>query len=336
MDQPLLISGLPRSGTTWVGKILSTAQGTGYVFEPDNEKTSPVAWLYKRDLHRFPYLTVAHNAPLYKQLWQTVFARTLERSLPYYLLERYFRQKTYAVEAHIGEKTGFTYIDGSHNGVAPSGQETPFRVQQHAFLAKIITRSIKRNRKRPFTNRLIVKSVHASLALGWLANHFDVTNIVVLRNPHSLYASYKRMRMPDGYRNLLLQSGLQADFQPYLKYSKTHMSDELAMQTTLMLKTIENQIKLHPNWLIISHDRLCTDPVNYYHCVFQKLGLLWTEETETSLTMLNQRGSGFDPARVAQLQPTKWRSELESEEVATLDEWVERLELSDFLNHYVY
>jgi hypothetical protein len=36
-NNPILIAGLPRSGTTWVGEVISQAKDVRYVFEPDNE-----------------------------------------------------------------------------------------------------------------------------------------------------------------------------------------------------------------------------------------------------------------------------------------------------------
>src|SRR5262245_13023972 len=71
-SQPILIVGLPRSGTTWVGEVFSSAHNTRYIFEPDNEGLSPLAWLYKKDIHRFPYLTSKDRSVGYHQLWRTV------------------------------------------------------------------------------------------------------------------------------------------------------------------------------------------------------------------------------------------------------------------------
>lgn len=36
---PILVTGSRRSGSTWVGNVLSLAAGTGYVHEPFNTKT---------------------------------------------------------------------------------------------------------------------------------------------------------------------------------------------------------------------------------------------------------------------------------------------------------
>jgi hypothetical protein len=38
--RPILVTGAPRSGTTWVGKMLALAPGVGYVHEPFNPRFS--------------------------------------------------------------------------------------------------------------------------------------------------------------------------------------------------------------------------------------------------------------------------------------------------------
>jgi hypothetical protein len=35
---PILVTGTPRSGTTWVGKIIATSPSVGYIKEPFNRK----------------------------------------------------------------------------------------------------------------------------------------------------------------------------------------------------------------------------------------------------------------------------------------------------------
>lgn len=42
-DNPILITGMPRSGTTWVGKILATIPGMRYIHEPFNINASNCA-----------------------------------------------------------------------------------------------------------------------------------------------------------------------------------------------------------------------------------------------------------------------------------------------------
>jgi hypothetical protein len=59
--RPILVTGMPRSGTTWVGRVLCAGKGAGYVNEPFNLSTSPGTLRVPVD-HWFPYVT-ADNEP---------------------------------------------------------------------------------------------------------------------------------------------------------------------------------------------------------------------------------------------------------------------------------
>ena len=52
----VLVAGLPRSGTTWVGEVLGRTAGARYLHEPDNHLVRPDAWLAKRRLGPYPEL----------------------------------------------------------------------------------------------------------------------------------------------------------------------------------------------------------------------------------------------------------------------------------------
>ena len=70
--RPILIVGLPRSGTTWIGQVLSSADRVEYVYEPDNERRSVLAWICKSEMHRFPYFTAGDVTMPYDVLWRAI------------------------------------------------------------------------------------------------------------------------------------------------------------------------------------------------------------------------------------------------------------------------
>ena len=71
--KPILVCGIPRSGTTWLGQILSLSQNCIYVHEPDDEKKYMSAFKLKEDIHRFPYLTRKDKNNQYRKLWVNSF-----------------------------------------------------------------------------------------------------------------------------------------------------------------------------------------------------------------------------------------------------------------------
>lgn len=77
----VLVAGIPRSGTTWVGRVLGQADGACYVHEPDNHLVRPEAWWAKRRLGAFPRLLPGQPAPDYERLFRVAFAGGARPSL---------------------------------------------------------------------------------------------------------------------------------------------------------------------------------------------------------------------------------------------------------------
>lgn len=342
IEQPILIVGLPRSGTTWFAEVLSSAQKTHYVFEPDNEALSPIAWYCKRELHRFPYLTPEDDALDYHRMWSLVFSGNLWRwyvNVAMGLTLRRILKRGTKLEAHIGEKTGFSYINTKMHWVGSTPQIKPYSVDSHllvAFLSRKLleTRSLYKPKKR-----LIVKSVHAPLSLEWMSNNFPVKIVVVLRNPYSLYASYKRMNLPDGFRNLFFQPRVQRDMLSYVpSFSKSIMrtqEDPIAFQIMFLYKVITSQLANHPEWTFVSHDRLCIKPHDNYENIYNKLDLQWSNQTGKKIETLNTQGNGFTPKRISKNQPFKWKSDLTQNEQLSIQYWSRVFDLDKFFEENV-
>lgn len=73
MKQPILITGSHRSGTTWVGKILSTSPNIGYIHEPFNIESTRPGISGRKFENWFQYVT-----PENEDLYYPVLKRTLE------------------------------------------------------------------------------------------------------------------------------------------------------------------------------------------------------------------------------------------------------------------
>src|SRR5690606_7459172 len=72
---PLLVTGLPRSGTSWAGKMLAAGGGLVYVNEPLNPQHPPgrsPGVLNATVTHRFQYICADNEEP-----WLAAFADTI-------------------------------------------------------------------------------------------------------------------------------------------------------------------------------------------------------------------------------------------------------------------
>src|SRR4051794_20055078 len=70
----ILVAGVPRSGTTWLARMLGSSDDTSVVIEPDNAMLYPYA-LRKRfiPIGFDSALTPGHHAPALERLWKEAF-----------------------------------------------------------------------------------------------------------------------------------------------------------------------------------------------------------------------------------------------------------------------
>ena len=69
--RPILVTGAHRSGTTWVGRMLSQSPSVGYIHEPFNPNHRPGICAARFD-YWFPYISNENGSIFYKQIKNTV------------------------------------------------------------------------------------------------------------------------------------------------------------------------------------------------------------------------------------------------------------------------
>ncbi|RKZ04828.1 hypothetical protein DRQ21_01665 [Candidatus Fermentibacteria bacterium] len=149
----ILVTGIHRSGTTFVGKMLSSAPGTGYVQEPFNPEygvTGVDLW--------YPYIRQGHVSESY-------YAEIVRNIVSGHAV---YRKKS-ADGDHFFKKTGKRLL-GSRDYLQ--------------YLAST---------KMPGSRRLIIKDPLASLSSEWMHKKFDMDVIILLRHPAGFIASTQRL-----------------------------------------------------------------------------------------------------------------------------------------------
>ncbi len=337
--QPILIAGLPRSGTTWIGEIISTDKNIRYYYEPDNEKTNSYAYYFKKTVHRFPFrLAESNDNDDYYYLWKNAFSGIPLRKLNTLLFRLFYKQKVPGIETDIGNKTGFIYTNQEMKDVNNGTWNIPFKQEEYRMLAMLAKMFIRKNPSK-FKYQIVIKSVHSPLCLEWIDFNFGPKMVIVLRNPFALYASYKRLFMPDAFRNILSQDNLKSFMRDKLGINlipRSGINEEAIFQIILVYKILANQLKANKHWYFISHDRLCFNPVEQYKKLYSNLGLHFDSAVENKLNDLNTSGGGFIPKRIGKDQPMKWKKELIQKEVDLIKFWMRELDVKDFIENYVY
>ena len=292
--RPVLIVGLPRSGTTWTMRVLSSGPGTKVLGEPDNEDKFPASIHAKRKLGRYPVLRPGEACPPYRKLWEWILDGAHEGGRAQ--LARHLLGPGSVNRIHEGRPDPVTWLAGM---VARNPRPAP----------------------SPGAPRLVVKSIHAQLSAEWLADAFDVEVLMVLRHPANVLASWLEVNLKDA-RNSTLENRpeIRARYlEPWgVPLPGPDPIERISWRIGLLVAALEDARSRHPEWHVRSHEQLCTDPVAEFQKLYAEMGLEWGDSSAQYLDEHNTPGSGFVVNRVASELSDAWRHRLDDDQLATL------------------
>jgi sulfotransferase family protein len=296
-SRPLLVASAPRTGTTWVAWVLSTAPGLTWVNEPDNEWPNVFALKAKRTLGRFPVLQKGDAVPKeYEELWDRAFRGRIQSRLLEWLVwrvdrgDRTMQQLWRALCDHanpeISRPLRMLTSVARPPGSRPSGRQG---------------------------DRVLVKTVYSPLALDWIDERFQPQVLIVLRHPLNVMSSWAEL----GWGGCALETNPRVRERlasrwdlPQLDADATPLQ-RIAWEVGLFTSQLHAGLDEHPHWTAVSHEDLCVDPRTKFQQLYQDLGLTWSGRTEKFLSERNRPGRAFQVFRVAELQkPDRWKERL--------------------------
>jgi hypothetical protein len=305
--RPILIAGLPRSGTNWTLDALARAPGCVGVLEPDNEDFGPSAGYAKRVLGRYPCLAPGEESSAYVQLWewalQGAHVSSRIRWATWFLgLGRTHRIHTTWLAANLARNPH------AHHG---GGTDDPI-------------------------TRVIAKSIHAQLSLEWLADVFDIDVLVLLRHPANILASWIDVNLKDS-RNSTLETRPEIRTRYLDPWGVSPPGpdpiEQMSWRIGLLTAVLEDAISRHPEWHVRTHEGLCRDPTVEFNHLYDDLGLEWTKKTVDHLQWRNRPGEAFKVNRVAETVANSWQSRLDDEQLETLRRVLGWFPISSWSDH---
>lgn len=256
---PLLVTGLPRSGTSWVGKMLEASGRVVYINEPLNVRHPPGRSPGVLDVdveHRFPYICRDNEEaflPGFSDLVRLRYRVAVElrrNRSPYDLarLAKYFTAFT------VGRITG----------------------------------------RRP-----MMDDPYALFSISWLAERFGFTVIVLMRDPAAVAGSWQRLGWTIDLRELLGQPLLMRDLLGvYESDMRAAGPDHLARIATLWrvaYAAVETQRRFCPNAVHIrKYEDLARNPVDEFRELYDRLGLPWSDRVRRRIVAATSKPSRTD------------------------------------------
>ncbi|MFN3490932.1 MAG: sulfotransferase domain-containing protein [Anaerolineales bacterium] len=244
MNNPILVTGSHRSGTTWVGKMLAADENTAYVSEPLNVLHRP--GVFRAPVkYWYTYINQENEneyLPAFQELLNFQYHLGLEikslRSIKDFLrMGRDFR---------IFSKAN---LEGQRALI-----KDPFALFSSAWFAEKLNCQVVITLRHPagFTSSL--------KRLGW---HFDFDNL--LNQP------------------LLMRDHLEKDRHAMQTVDKNDIATQGALLWKLIYRFVYLTSNLFPHFNLVRHEDLSLDPVTGFQNLYQKLNLDFTEKVKTKI-----------------------------------------------------
>lgn len=256
---PLLVTGMPRTATSWVGKMLEASGALVYVNEPLNPRHPPgrsPGVLRAEVTHAFQYISEENE-----RVWLPAFQDTVRlRFHPLAELRR--NHRPYDLARTVKYAAGFT---------------------------------LGRLRGR----RALLDDPYAVFAAPWLARRVGCRVVVTVRDPVATVSSWRRLGWRARLGELLAQPALVRDrlgpFLPELEAAGSGGEDPVGQASQLwraIYGTVAGYRREIPGLEVVRHEDLSADPVPAFAALYARLGLPFGPGAERAVVQATSAGSG--------------------------------------------
>ena len=288
---PIVVAGLPRSGTSWVGKALSFADGCTYFREPDNFDHVPGALAS----FRWTYLPADRRDGAFEQQLQRALRGeerhpTVMSEDPGPILARLPPRLRY----HLGSRFPALYLT------------------QGRVLVKLI-----------FSNLALgwIASAVPNARLVPVLRHPCGTYASWRRLGWS----------PEPQRLLLDERLMEDHLGPFERAiaEADGYWERAGAEWGAVAVVLDRQAKAHPDWLVVQHEWLCQSPVERFADLYRALGLAPSTSAARFLTASDRSGDEAQRSlrRDSANEADKWKRSLDPADIAACRRVVERFEL---------
>ncbi len=240
----MLVTGLPRSGTSWTGKMLAAGGDLVYVNEPLNPRHPPgrsPGVLRAHVTHRFQYICDDNTAD-----WLPAFRDTV--ALRYrFLAELAANRSAYSLARMARYGTTFT---------------------------------LGRLRGR----RALLDDPFAVLSAGWFAARLGCKVIALTRDPVAFVASWQRLGWTVYFHELLEQPLLVRDHPELLRLRALVGSQDRIAKAAALWRATQSILERTTGILLVSYEELACAPVAGFRRLYEYAGLTWSPAAERRIT----------------------------------------------------
>ncbi len=284
----MIIAGSGRSGTTWVQDVLAEANGLRTVFEPLHPQGLPRA----RGL-AYRYAPPDDDSPELRRFFDDLLAGRIHGLWPDYRI----RPDRFNILTH--------------------------GVRQFVWNARKLVRHRRLYRDQRTRSAALIKMIRANLMLAWIASHYEVPVLLVVRHPCAVIAS--RLKIGGSDWDACKALGHYLGDRPLVETVRdrfgvdiTH-NDRRPEATLAVVWCIENMLPLawaaEFGFAVVSYEGLLADPATEWRRVIQALGLSNLPAENILKAPSQQVAPDLRNREIGASNTAKWRSELDNEQL---------------------
>jgi sulfotransferase family protein len=288
-SSPILVTGMPRSGTTWVGSILATSDRLVRINEPLNPEHPPglrPGILDAAVSHRFHYVSSKDDSafrPAFEDLAALKFHAMAELRM----------------------------------------NHRPYDVLRCAYDSARFTRG------RMTRRAALIVDPFAVFSVEWFKRTLHSRIVVVVRRPEAVVSSRLRLGWSFDPRDLLAQPALREDIidpiekeHPEIWSDRGDMIARGSVLWNVVHLHIASRLRAGVDMLVVRHEDLSTDPRSTFGALFGQLDLGFDRAAERAVKRSTRASN---PARTSVKRPHV--TQLDS--LQNLSAWKERLSEAD-------
>ena len=291
--KPILVTGTHRSGSTWVGKMISFSPDVGYIHEPFNPN------------HRRGVLDIRWD-----YWFKSVRPEETEKYLPafekmltfqYDLMKDLLRTESFNpkyIHYRLQDKKRFAQY--RKDNVRPLIKD-PLAFFSTEWLAKTFDMDVIITIRHP-----------AAFASSLVRLEWDIDFREFLKQPH------------------LMDSDLQPYKDQIFDFTNNHYSriEQACLYWNIVYSIVLRWMKNHDNWLFVTHESLSADYLNGFRQIYKYLNLEYSEDVARKIDLYcNADNKDFEVKKVTEkhkLNSAKniksWKKRLSDDQVKIIRE----------------
>ena len=314
----ILVTGIPRSGTTWMGKMIGISPQAGYLWEPLGMGHRP--GVCALDPVWFPYITKTNHAQYFNAITDTAN------------YNYNFKAEFNSIWAELKKARSINIIRTLKGRIRVMIVEN---IRFHKY---------KKEKRVP-----LFKDPLSLFLSEWYYKHFDAKIIIMIRHPAAVIASHKRLQWRLNSQLLLKQPALIQDhLNDYrsellsVKNKTYDLIEDGIIMWNIIYSTVQKYRRKYKDWLFLKHEEVASDPLKHYPKIFNFIGIDYTLKIEESIKKYclepNMKSYNIEKRahNIKLYSPGtahSWKNEMSSEEVRKIRTCVEKVSSSFYSNY---